>query len=136
MRKSRFAESQIIGILKAVESGPTELEAENRKLKRIVADQAVDFVALTDVLGRKWQRRAKNRDIEFHFIEPGNPTQNPFIESFNARLRDECLNEHVFCNVQQAQITLEPWSQHYNEERPHGSLGGQTPNELAEGLTL
>jgi putative transposase len=53
------------------------------------------------------QRWAKDRDIELHFIEPGKPTQNAFIESFHARLRDKCLNEHVFSNVQEAQVVLE-----------------------------
>jgi len=97
--------------------------------ERIVVDNGPEFTS------RAMQRWAKDHDIELHFIEPGKPTQNAFIESFNARLRDECLNEHVFCNVQEAQTTLEQWRQYYNEERPHGSLGGQTPNEFAQGLT-
>jgi putative transposase len=81
------------------------------------------------------QRWAKNQGVELHFIQPGKPTQNAFIESFNARLRDECLNEHVFSDVHEAQATLEQWRRYYNEERPHGSLEGQTPNEFAERLT-
>ena len=97
--------------------------------KRIVVDNGPEFAS------QAMQRWAQARDIELHYIEPGKPTQNAFIESFNARLRDECLNEHVFSNVQEAQAVLEKWRQQYNEERPHGSLGGQTPNEFARGLT-
>jgi putative transposase len=97
--------------------------------KRIVVDNGPEFTS------RAMQRWAKDRDIELHFIEPGKPTQNAFIESFNARLRDECLNEHVFSNVQEAQTVLEQWRNYYNQERPHGALGGQTPNEFAKGLT-
>ena len=98
--------------------------------ERTVVDNGPEFTS------RSMQRWAKDHDIELHFIEPGKPTHNAFIESFNARLRDECLNEHVFSNAQEAQTTLEQWRQYYNEQRPHGSLGGQTPNEFAEGLTL
>ena len=97
--------------------------------ERIIIDNGPEFTS------RAMQQWAQAHDIELHFIEPGKPTQNAFIESFNARLRDECLNEHVFSNVQEAQAVLEQWRRHYNEERPHGSLGGQTPNEFARGLT-
>ena len=97
--------------------------------ERIVVDNGPEFTS------RAMQRWANDRNIELHFIEPGKPTQNAFIESFNARLRDECLNEHAFSNVQEAQTTLEQWRRFYNNERPHSSLGGQTPNEFAQGLT-
>ena len=97
--------------------------------ERIVVDNGPEFTS------RAMQRWAKAHGIDLHFIEPGKPTQNAFIESFNARLRDECLNEHVFSDVHEAQATLEQWRRYYNEERPHGSLGGQTPNEFAQGLT-
>ncbi len=97
--------------------------------ERIVVENGPEFTS------GAMQRRGKEQDIELHFIEPGKPTQNAFIESFNARLRDECLNEHVFSNVQEAQTTLEQWRRFYNDERPHSSLGGQTPNEFAQGLT-
>jgi len=97
--------------------------------ERIVVDNGPEFTS------RAMQRWAKAHGIDLHFIEPGKPTQNAFIESFNARLRDECLNEHVFLDVHEAQATLEQWRRYYNEERPHGSLGGQTPNEFAQGLT-
>ncbi len=97
---------------------------------RIVTDNGPEFRS------RTMQRWAHDRGIEFHVIDPGKPTQAAFIESFNARLRDECLNEHVFSGVQEAQDVLERGRRHYNQERPHSLLGGQTPNEFAHGLTL
>jgi putative transposase len=57
--------------------------------------------------------------------------QNAFIESFNSRLRDECLNEHVFLSLAEARQTIEAWRYDYNHLRPHGSLGALTPNEFA-----
>ena len=58
------------------------------------------------------------------------PYQNISIESFNGKLRDECLNENWFIGLQEAKEVIEKWRIHYNEERPHSSLGGQTPKEM------
>ena len=58
--------------------------------------------------------------LAWHYIEPGKPVQNPFIESFNSRLRDECLNEHVFLSLAEARQTIEAWRYDYNHLRPHG----------------
>jgi putative transposase len=69
--------------------------------------------------------------LEWHYIEPGKPVQNAFIESFNSKLRDECLNQHVFLSLAEARRTIETWRYDYNHLRPHGSLGGLTPNEFA-----
>ena len=69
--------------------------------------------------------------LAWHYIEPGKPVQNAFIESFNSRLRDECLNEHVFLSLTEARQTIEAWRYDYNHLRPHGSLGALTPNEFA-----
>jgi putative transposase len=69
--------------------------------------------------------------LAWHYIEPGKPVQNAFIESFNSRLRDECLNEHVFLSLAEARQTIEAWRYDYNHLRPHGSLGALTPNEFA-----
>jgi len=96
--------------------------------ERIVTDNGPEFRS------RSMQRWAQDRGIACHSIEPGKPTQAAFIESFNARLRDECLNKYVFLGVREAQDVLERCRGHYNEERPHSSLGGQTPNEFAQGL--
>ena len=75
---------------------------------------------------------AHKRGIKLDFITPGRPTQNAFIESFNGRFREECLNENQFQSIVEAQVVIETWRKDYNEERPHGSLGGLTPHEFAE----
>jgi putative transposase len=58
--------------------------------------------------------------------------QNAFVESFNSRLRDECLNEHVFLSLAEARATIEAWRDDYNHRRPHSSLGALTPVEFAQ----
>ena len=72
---------------------------------------------------------AHQHGITLAFIEPGRPVQNAFIESFNGRFRDECLNEHWFLDLADAQATIEAWRLDYNAVRPHGQLGGRTPAE-------
>lgn len=69
--------------------------------------------------------------IEWHYIAPGKPMQNAFIESFNGRFRDECLNEHLFHGLREARAIIEAWRADYNSARPHTSLGGLTPREFA-----
>ena len=69
--------------------------------------------------------------IAWHYIEPGKPVQNAFVESFNSKLRDECLNEHVFLSLAEARETIEAWRHDYNHRRPHSSLGALTPAEFA-----
>ena len=66
------------------------------------------------------------------FIRPGKPVENAFIESFNGRLRDECLNVHTFLSITHAQDLIERWRRDYNERRPHGALGHLTPSEYAK----
>ena len=65
------------------------------------------------------------------FIRPGKPVENAFAESFNGRLRDECLNINWFMNVRHAREIIESWRQDYNEVKPHSSLKGKTPKEFA-----
>ena len=72
--------------------------------------------------------------IEWHYIAPGKPTQNAFVESFNGRLRDECLNESLFSNLAEARNIIESWRQDYNTTRPHTSLGGIAPADYARKL--
>jgi putative transposase len=69
--------------------------------------------------------------VDWHYIAPGKPTQNAFIESFNARLRDELLNETLFTSLAQARIELGCWRADYNQTRPHSRLGWRTPAEFA-----
>jgi putative transposase len=70
--------------------------------------------------------------VAWHYIQPGKPVQNAFIESFNSRLRDECLNEHVFISLHEAREIIEAWRLDYNHVRPHSSLGALTPIEFAQ----
>ena len=65
------------------------------------------------------------------YIEPGSPWENPFVESFNGRLRDELLNIEEFGSITEAKVLIEDWRQEYNSYRPHSALGGLTPNEYA-----
>ena len=76
-------------------------------------------------------RWTSENGIAWHYIAPGKPMQNGFMESFNGKLRDECLNEHVFGSLADARRIIEAWRVDYNEVRPHSSLGYQTPEEFA-----
>lgn len=74
------------------------------------------------------------RGVQLFLIEPGKPNQNAYIEPFNGRFRDECLNEHWFTTLQHARIVVETWRREYNEERPKRSLGGLAPAAYAQTL--
>ena len=69
--------------------------------------------------------------MQLYFIDPGKPTQNAYIESFNGRFPDECLNQHWFTSIGEARQIIEDWRIDYNTERPHSSLKYQTPEEFA-----
>lgn len=73
---------------------------------------------------------AAQHGVHLHFIQPGKPVQNAFIESFNGKFRDECLNEHWFLTLQEAQLVLEAWRREYHEERTHSTIGDVTPQEF------
>ena len=79
---------------------------------------------------------AHERGVQLRLIEPGKPNQNAYIESFNGRLRDECLNEHWFPSLLHARTEIETWRREYNEERPKKVLGGMTPSAYAEQLAM
>lgn len=93
------------------------------KPKTIVSDNGTE---LTSHAILKWCQEIK---VEWHYIAPGKPMQNGFVESFNGKLRDECLNEHLFSNLTEARQIIEKWRIDYNINRPHTSLGGLTPYE-------
>ena len=82
--------------------------------------------------GKAMLKWARDRGVALRLIEPGKPNQNAYIESFNGRLRDECLNEHWFVNLLHARAVIEPWRREYNEERPKKVLGGLTPAAYAK----
>ena len=85
----------------------------------------------TELTGMAVLRFSQERQIEWHYIAPGKPTQNAFIESFNARLRDELLNETLFTSLAQVRAVLAAWKDDYNNARPHSALGNLTPTQYA-----
>jgi putative transposase len=84
----------------------------------------------TEFQSRALEDWAYRRSVQLDFIRPGKPVENAFIESFNGRLRDECLNVHQFSSLTEAQHIIEVWRLDYNQRRPHSSLGHLTPNEF------
>lgn len=84
--------------------------------------------------GRTMLTWGHTHGVMLRLIEPGKPNQNAYIESFNGRLRDECLNEHWFVNLAHARAIIETWRREYNEERPKKILGGLTPAAYAKHL--
>jgi putative transposase len=92
---------------------------------RIVIDNGTEFTA--KVLDQ-W---AYENKVTLHFITPGRPMENGYIESFHGKFREECLNEHWFLNLDDARETIEGWRIDYNRVRPHSSLGYLTPEEFA-----
>jgi putative transposase len=91
----------------------------------VVSDNGTE---LTSHAILQWQ---EDHAVEWHYIAPGKPMQNGFVESLNGRFRDECLNEHMFRNLRSARRLIEEWRTDYNTHRPHTSLGGLTPSEFA-----
>ena len=84
--------------------------------------------------GKAMLNWAYRNGVSLRLIEPGKPNQNAYVESFNGRLRDECLNEHWFTSLPHARLAIERWRREYNEERPKQGLGGLTPTQYAKHL--
>jgi len=105
-----------------------------------VLDQAAQFRGLPTAIrtdqgpeftGRALDQWAYHHGVQLKLIAPGKPTQNAFIESFNGRFRDECLNDHWFESLHAARAIIGAWRRDYNEARPHSALGYQTPAAFA-----
>lgn len=109
-----------------------------RVLDRLAQTRGLPKVIRTDngkeFCGKAMVTWAHERGVELRLIEPGKPNQNAYVESFNGRLRDECLNEHWFPNLLQARTIIETWRREYNEDRPKKALGGLTPAAYAKQL--
>lgn len=90
----------------------------------IVVDNGPEFIS------NAMDAWAYERGIRLHFIRPGKPVDNAFIESFNGKFRDECLNQNWFMSLEHARNVIGQWRTDYNEERPHSSLGDLTPCEF------
>ena len=97
------------------------LIASRAKPKSIISDNGTE---LTSNAILSW---TADTGVDWHYIDPGKPVQNAFIESFNGRLRDEFLNETLFTSLTQARLALEDWRRDYNTVRPHSRIGWLTP---------
>jgi putative transposase len=111
-----------------------------RILDRLAMTRGLPKVIRTDngkeFCGRAMLTWAHAHRVALRLIEPGKPNQNAYVESFNGRLRDECLNEHWFVNLAHAKAVIETWRREYNEERPKKALGGLTPAAYAKQLAV
>jgi putative transposase len=94
--------------------------------KTLVCDNGTEFTSKAMFF---W---SKETGTKLHFIQPGKPTQNAFVESLNGKFRDSCLNQHWFKSLNDARHEIDQWRKHYNEVRPHSSLGYLPPIEFAK----
>ena len=113
-------------------SGGTVSMALDRAIAEGTAPRSITVDHGTEFMSRALEDWAFARGVQLDFIRPGKPVENAFIESFNGRLRDECLNVHQFTSIADAQAKIEAWRVDYNQRRPHGSLGHLTPDEYAQ----
>ena len=95
---------------------------------RLRVDNGPEFV------GRVLDAWAYTHKVQLHFIAPGKPMQNGYVESFNGKFRDECLNQHWFVSLAHARVLIEAWRMDYNVVRPHSALDNQTPLSFIESL--
>ena len=145
----RTAEGRVIKCLTIVDDATHEavaIEVE-RAMSGLMLTRVHDRLALSrglpkvirtdngkEFCGKAMVMWAHARGVTLRLIEPAKPNQNAYVESFNGRLRDECLNEHWFPNLLQARTINETWRREYNEERPKKTLGGMTPAAYAKQL--
>lgn len=145
----RTAEGRVIKCLTVVDDATHEAVATvperaigghvlTRILDRLAIQRGLPHAIRTDngreFCGRAMLTWAHTRGVRLFLIQPGKPNQNAYIESFNGRLREECLNEHWFVSLAHARVEIETWRREYNEERPKKSLGGLTPSAYAKQL--
>lgn len=147
----RTAEGRVIKCLTIVDDATHEsvaIEVEraisghgvSRVVDRLALSRGLPKVIRTDngkeFCGKAMVAWAHEQGVQLRLIEPGKPNQNAYIESFNGRLRDECLNEHWFPSLLHARTEIETWRREYNEERPKKALGGLTPSAYAQQLAI
>ncbi|WP_407702708.1 IS3 family transposase [Sulfurivirga caldicuralii] len=101
------------------------LSSLKRRPKTVVVDNGAEFTS------KAMLRWGQETGVKLHFIQPGKPTQNALIESFNGEFRNSCLNQHWFASMTEAKVVIEQWRHHYNTERPHSSIDYLPPAEFA-----
>ena len=110
-------------------------EKVSEQLERVIARRGAPESITSDngseFAGQAMDYWAHQTGVQLDFIRPGRPVENSYIESFNGRLRDECLNVEVFLNLADAQSKIERWKRDYNQQRPHSALADRTPDEFA-----
>lgn len=104
------------------------LAARGRKPKVITVDNGSEFTS------RELETWAYLNDVQLDFIRPGKPVENCYIESFNGRFRDECLNANLFFTLTQVEKIVGIWKEDYNSFRPQGSLGRRSPREASHDI--
>ena len=147
---ARTAAGRVLKCLTIVDDASTEAVAVEaaRAMGGIPVTRVLDQLALTrglprvlrtdngpEVCRRAMLTGAHARGVTLRLIAPGKPNQNAYVESFNGRLREECLNEPWFTSIAHARALIETWRREYNDERPKEALGGRTPTESAQQLT-
>jgi putative transposase len=109
-------------------------------LQRICAERGLPGTIKTangsEFISKAMDKWAYERGVEMDFSRPGKPTDNARVESFNGRLRQQCLNAHWFLSLDDAKTKIEAWRRYYNQSRPHSSLNWATPAEFARGCRL
>ena len=111
-------------------TGETVSQVLDRVLNTRVVPRSITVDHGTEFQSRALEGWAYRRGVQLDFIRPGKPVENAFIESFNGRLRDECLKIHQFATLAHAHAVIEVWRCDYNQQRPHSSLGHLTPDEF------
>ena len=127
MKRSRFSERQIVGILKEGDAG-------------IAVTEICRKYGISDQTYYNWKKKAlvdfcKDRGIAIRYIQPGKPNQNGYVERFNKTYRDDVLNAHLFENLEQVREITAEWLKMYNEQRCHDALGGVPPTVFRERQT-
>src|SRR5262249_23568902 len=115
--QTRFSGGEVAAHLKRITT-------ERRRPTTIAVDNGTEFTS------RALDHWAYWNEVHLDFSRPGKPGDNALIEAFNGRLRQECLSQHWFLSLVDAQQTLDAWRVDYNDHRPHGSLGQQTPAQF------
>ncbi len=111
-----------------------------REVEAIIAKQGMPTTIVSDngteMTSSAVLKFCQDTNINWHYIAPGKPMQNAFVESFNGSFRDECLNETLFSSLSEARTEIEAWKQDYNTQRPHSFLDNLTPAEFAGQIGL